>query len=201
MAFKSKACISWCTVRRAVVWLTVVVITLVVGLLILIFRNVPRPVVHIDPAAAVQLNARLKQAEASASPTSPQVLRVEQTELNSLFASYLGRDPNSNMQVAPTPVRDLRLVLIKDRIHMYLAFDFHGKDLTFELEGKVRTVNGFAEFEPLSGKLGALPIPKSALQSSMHRMMESPRTREALRLPSNLSDVHVEEGRIVATFK
>jgi hypothetical protein len=84
---------------------------------------------------------------------------------------------------------------------MYLLFDFHGKNMTFELEGTLHTVDGFAQFEPLSGRLGALPIPKSALQSSMQRMMDSPQARQALRLPANVSDLHVEDGQIVATFK
>jgi hypothetical protein len=95
----------------------------------------------------------------------------------------------------------MRFTLIKDRIRMYLLFDFHGKDMTFELEGKLHTVNGFAQLEPLSGRLGSSPIPKSALESSMQRMMDSPQARQALRLPANVSDVHVEDGKIVATFK
>ncbi len=84
---------------------------------------------------------------------------------------------------------------------MYVLVDAYGKDLTLEVESKLRTVNGAVQFEPQSGKIGALPIPKSLLQSSMKKMMNSPEGRELLRLPHNMSDVHIEDGRIVATFR
>jgi hypothetical protein len=191
----------WRIIRRVGIWVGSVLAILFLGVLLLVFHKVDAPVVHRDPAAVVQLNARLKQAEGTASPASPQVLRADQTEVNSVLDSYLGPNRNAQGHAAPTPVRDLRLNLMQDRIRMYLVLDFHGKDVTVELEGKLRTENGFLRFDPLSGKVGAMPIPKSTLESSMRKMMNSPEARENLRLPGNLKDVHVEDGRIVATFE
>jgi len=167
---------------------------------VLVFHRSEPPVIHLDPAAAARLNTRLTQAEETATATSPQVLRVEQNELNSLVASYVKTDPNGGA-ASSSPVRDLRLILSGDHIRMYLAYDFHGKEVTFELESKLHTSSGLLQFEPLSGKLGALPIPRSALQSSMRKMMDSPEARRAMRLPGNLSDLRVEEGKMVATFR
>jgi hypothetical protein len=176
------------------------VLLVLLGFSGLIFHTSEPPVIHSDPAAGARLNARLTEAEEKATATSPQVLRVEQNELNSLVASYVKIDPKGGSE-SSSPVRDLRLILKGDRIRMYMAYDFHGKEVTFELESKLHTSNGLLQFEPLSGKLGALPIPRSALQSSMQKMMDSPEGRQAMRLPSNLSDLRVEEGKMVATFR
>ena len=186
-------------VLRVFLYCCCVAAALLTAFLLLAFHTPPPPVVHTDPSAAAQLNARLKQAQASASPASPQKLSVEQTELNSLLASYLGKAPNPNAD-DPVPFRDMKVTIVEDRLRLYVVLDFHGKDLALQVEGKLHTEKGLLRFEPLSGKVGALPIPRSALQSSMRKMMNSPEGREALRLPSNVSDVHVEDEKIVSTL-
>ena len=56
-------------------------------------------------------------------------------------------------------------------------------------------------FEPLSGKIGSFPLPLSALQNAMQRLMESPENREKLRLPPELSDLKIENGEVVTSYK
>lgn len=91
--------------------------------------------------------------------------------------------------------------LVQDRVRAYVKFDFHGKDLTLQLEGRLAASNGYLRFEPVSGQIGSLPIPQSALQNAIQKMMESPENREKFRLPSQISDLRIENGEIVATYR
>ena len=188
-------------IRRFLVWTLAALLIFVVLGAILIFHTPVLPAVERNPAAAAQLQARIKEAEATASPASPKVLQVDQNEFNSLIASYFDPATEGQAQNSSNSVRDMRITLADDLVHMYVILNIHGKDLSLELAGRLRTVNGIAEFDPVSGNVGALPIPRSTLQSSMRKMMNSPDSRAALRLPDNLSDIHIENGRIMATFR
>ena len=98
-------------------------------------------------------------------------------------------------------MRDVKVELIDDRVRAYVLFDFHGKDLSLELEGRLGAANGYLQFEPLAGQLGSLPIPHSTLQAAVQRLMDSPENREKLKLPSEISDLRIEKGEIVVTYR
>ncbi len=91
--------------------------------------------------------------------------------------------------------------LVGDRMQLFMLANIRGKDLTFVLEGKVRTVNGYLDFDPISGKIGSLPIPKASLKRAMEEMLATPGGREAARLPRNLRNLQVENGKLVVVFK
>jgi hypothetical protein len=98
-------------------------------------------------------------------------------------------------------VKDVRVELIEDRARAYVVFDFHGKDMTLQLEGRLGAQDGYLQFEPVAGQIGSLPIPQSTLESAVKRMMESPENREKLRLPDGMSGLKIENGEVVATYK
>jgi hypothetical protein len=98
-------------------------------------------------------------------------------------------------------VKDVKVELIEDRVRAYVLFDLHGKDLTLVLEGKLGSQDGYLRFEPISGQIGALQLPQSALQSAVNHMMESPENREKLKLPAEMTDLKIENGEVVATYK
>ena len=87
-----------------------------------------------------------------------------------------------------------------DQVHAYVVFDVHGKDMTLQLVGRLGSADGFLKFEPISGQLGSLPIPQSTLETAVQRLMESPENREKLRLPSDVSEMHIENGQLVAIY-
>jgi len=155
-------------------------------------------------------------------------LRLDQSELNSYLASHLDISPAAPTKSAPnttpsgdanshlptpsgTPteqieqvrssVRDVKVELVEDRVRAYVVFDFHGKDLTLQLEGRLASANGYVRFEPVSGQLGSLPIPQSALETAVQRMMDSPENREKLKLPPEIADLRIENGELLATFR
>jgi hypothetical protein len=98
-------------------------------------------------------------------------------------------------------VKDVKVQLVGDHVIAYVVFDLHGKDMTLQLEGKLGSENGYIRFEPVSGHIGAFPLPLSALQRAMQRLMESPENHEKLRLPAGVSDLKIENGEVVTTYK
>ncbi len=61
--------------------------------------------------------------------------------------------------------------------------------------------NGYVKFEPVAGKLGSLPLPQSTLESAVSKMMSSPENREKLKLPDDISDVQIVDGKAVLSYK
>jgi len=98
-------------------------------------------------------------------------------------------------------VKDVKVELIEDRVRAYVVFDFHGKDMTLQLEGKLGAEDGYLHFEPVAGQIGSLPIPRSTLEAAVAKMMESPENREKLKLPNDMSGLKIENGEVVATYK
>jgi hypothetical protein len=98
-------------------------------------------------------------------------------------------------------VKDVKVELVDDRVRAYVVFDMHGKDVTLQLEGKLGAENGYLNFEPVSGSIGSLPLPPSALQSAMRHILENPENREKFKLPSDMSGLKIENGEVVATYK
>ena len=97
-------------------------------------------------------------------------------------------------------VRDVKVQMEGDVVKAYMVFDVHGKDMTLELAGRLGAQDGFLKFEPVSGQIGSLPIPQSALASAVQKLMGSPVNREKLKLPADIQDLHIENGELVATY-
>jgi hypothetical protein len=98
-------------------------------------------------------------------------------------------------------VRDVKVELVDDRVRAYVVFDFHGKDMTLQLEGRLTATNGYLRFEPVSGQIGSLPIPQSTLETAVQKMMDSPENREKFKLPADISGLKIENGEVVASYQ
>ncbi len=191
--------------------------------LILLLHKAPPPLVETSPQAAARAEEKLEQAERAVARGQSATLRMDEVELNSYLASHLeladrgapkpaaAGDPQKRPAAAnPTAqdveqmrsnVRDLKVQLIDDRIKAYVVFDVHGKDMTLQLEARLGARNGYLQFNPVSGQIGSLPIPQSTLESAVQRLMDSPENREKLRLPAEISDLRIENGELVASYK
>jgi hypothetical protein len=106
----------------------------------------------------------------------------------------------ADVEQARSSVKDVKVQMEGDQVRAYVVFDVHGKDMTLQLVGRLGSADGFLKFEPISGQLGSLPIPQSTLESAVERLMDSPENREKLRLPSDISEMHIENGQLVATY-
>lgn len=211
----------WKWIFRIVRWSTyaAAIITL-----ILVLHKTPPPPVETSPQAAARAERKFEDAERAAANGQPATVRVDQNELNSYLSTHLelsgneGTKPESSSgQQSGAPsgsgpsaqdieqmrsnVRDFKIQLVDDRVKAYVLFDVHGKDMTLQLEGRLAAQNGYLNFEPVSGQIGSLPIPQSALESAVRRLMESPENREKLRLPAQIADLHIENGEVVASYR
>jgi hypothetical protein len=196
-------------------------------LILLLHKSAP-PAVSTTPEAAARAEQKFQDAQQAVAQGQPATLRMDETELNSYLVSHLvlpGNKPpaaaGTNAAASDTPsgtpnadqptmddveqmrsnVKDVKVQLIDDRVRAYVVFDVHGKEMTLQLEGKLGADNGFLRFEPVKGQIGALPIPQATLEAAVRRMMESPENREKLKLPSDISDLKIENGEVVAKYQ
>jgi len=191
--------------------------------LVLALHKSPPPLVETSPQAAARAEEKFAAAEKAVANGQPATLQVDEAELNSYLASHLTLEGSTAAaassqpgatgtpsQQAPTQedieqmksnVRDVKVQLIDDRVKAYLVFNVHGKDLSLQLEGKLRAQDGYLRFEPISGQIGALPIPQSSLENAVQRLMDSPVNREKFKLPSEIADLRIENGEVVASYR
>src|SRR5260370_18233975 len=111
-----------------------------------------------------------------------------------------GSTPEQIEQVRSS-VRDVKAELSDDHVLAYVLFDFHGKDITLQIARRLSAANGYLRFQPVSGQLGSLPIPQSSLEAAVQKMMDSPANREKLKLPAPISDLTIENGELLVTYR
>jgi len=209
---------------RIVRW-TVYACALIV-LILLLHKSAP-PAVSTTPEAAARAEQKFQDVQQAVAQGQPATLRMSETELNSYLASHLvlpaanaaSGTPNAapsepglaapngdqptmdDVEQMRSNVKDVKVQLVDDHVRAYVVFDVHGKDMTLQLVGKLGADNGFLKFEPVSGQIGALPIPQATLEAAVRKMMESPENREKLKLPSDISNLHIENGEVVAQYQ
>jgi hypothetical protein len=217
----------WKVAYRIFKWITLAGAVLS---LLLIIHKVSPPEVASDPRATERLEAKLHDAEMATASGQPYLLKITEAELNSFLGTHLELKPsatssapahppatrpapaqspsapgsaesNATVEEVQSSVRDVRINLVEDCVHAYVVFDFHGKDLSLQLEGRLHAEDGYLKFDPVSGALGAFPLPQSSLESAVHKMMDSPENREKMRLPPEISDLHIANGEVVVSYK
>jgi hypothetical protein len=217
----------WVWAFRFLRWSTY--LAALVTLILLLHKNSP-PAVQSSPQAAASAEQKLQQVAQSVSQGQKATLRLDESELNSYLQSHLNLATDDSAASAthsaasPAPdasqvnespsapsdadidqvrssVRDVKVQMEGDQVHAYVVFSMHGKDMTLDLVGKLGAQDGYLKFIPVSGQIGALPIPQSTLESAVQRLMDSPENREKLKLPSDVSDMHIENGQLVATYQ
>jgi hypothetical protein len=212
---------AWVWAFRCLRWSTY--LAALITLILILHKTTPPPV-QSSPQAAARAEQKLEQVQQSVSQGQKATLRLDESELNSYLASHLdlaqsSSAPASGASDAPQPadtpgapsaadieqmrsnVRDVKVQMEGDQVRAYVVFDVHGKDMTLELVGRLGSSDGYLKFEPISGQIGSLPIPQSTLESAVQRLMESPENRDKLKLPPDISDMHIENGELVANYQ
>jgi hypothetical protein len=119
---------------------------------------------------------------------------------NDAMAALSSSDPQSIEQVQSS-VKDVKVDMDGDLVKAYVVFDFHGRDMSLELDGHMGSQDGYVKFQPVAGKLGSLPLPQATLDAAVEKMMASPENREKLKLPNDISDIKIEGGKAVLSYK
>jgi len=213
----------WVWAFRFLRWSTY--LAALITLILLLHKSSP-PLVLSSPEAAARAEQKLQDVQGSVAQGEKATLRLDESELNSYLSSHLdvarttpapsssptttSSDPlaehdgaltAADIEQARSSVRDVKVQMEGDQVHAYVVFNVHGKDMTLDLVGKLGAEDGYLKFEPVSGQIGSLPIPQSALETAVRQLMESPENREKLKLPPDVSDMHIENGELVATYK
>jgi hypothetical protein len=176
--------------------------------------------------AAKRAEAKIEEFQSSIGRGTDYRLEMDEAELNGWLSENLAlkkktgsgleqspTPPSSTDQVKPTTsdpsaerealeqiqssVRDVKIELLADTLRIYALFDMHGMDLSLELEGRPIVRDGYIKLEPLRGKLGSLPLMAGTLKSVADRLFESPENREKFKIPPDIQDVRIEQGRLV----
>jgi hypothetical protein len=159
---------------------------------------------HLDMAASSNANSSSGVAPVAAPSATQTISNATSSAAPSAGALDLSAPAGTSAEQIDqvrSSVKDVKVELIEDRVRAYVVFDFHGKDMTLQLEGKLGAEDGYLHFEPVAGQIGSLPIPKSTLEAAVARMMESPENREKLKLPNDMSGLKIVNGEVVATYK
>ncbi len=110
-------------------------------------------------------------AQTAAAGGAPGIVRADETELNSVLKEYVKDVIDKRPADSPAVVRDMKMNLTDDRLRLYVLVNFRGKDLTLVMEGRVE------------------------------QMAATPEAQELMRLPRNLRDLRVENGKLVVVFR
>jgi hypothetical protein len=205
------------SIYRVLRWGTLFVFGLII---VLILRKSPPPNVAYDPAAPARVEQKLAAADQANAAGQPAQVEIDRTELNSFLQQNLSTanasvpakpaglstngvpdDTPATLEQVQSAVKDVKVDMDGDLVKAYVVFDFHGKDLSLELDGHLGSENGYLKFVPVAGKLGSLPLPQSTLDAAVEKMLESPENREKLKLPNDVSDIRIENGQAVVNYK
>ena len=116
-------------------------------------------------------------------------------------AAVLSSNEQPSIDQIQSSVKDVKVDMDGDLVKAYVIFNFHGQDLSLELDGHLGSQDGYLKFVPVAGKLGSLPLPQATLDAAVNKMMESPENREKLKLPNDINDIHIENGQAVVSYK
>lgn len=190
---------------RALRWASLAAVLLA---LVLVFWSPRRPG-PADPQAVHSAETKFMEHERLTRAGRPHTLELNQPELNGWLETHLDYSGEGSAQAASvatadekeiervrSTVRDVKVELLDDGLRAFVVFDLHGIDLTLMLMGRLFVQDGYLRFEPASGRLGGLPLPRSALQSAVQRVFDNPENRDKFRLPSHIRDLGIRRGRL-----
>jgi len=190
---------NWLILRYVVGFLAILGLVGLGAIAALLFHQTPPPIVKTDPKAIERLERDLRIAKDAATTIgAPQLVEIDEAELNAILPKLLSsKDGNTGSMT----VEDIKCSLVQDRILVHFLLNVEGKRTTMDFEGRVSGENGHFVVDPISGKFGAIPIPKGTLEKSITQLTNSPSGTEKLRLPSNVSGFQITGGKIALMIK
>jgi hypothetical protein len=203
---------------------------MVLTVAILILKDSPPPDVDSYPYAAQQAENKVREFQSTIRQNLQGDLSMDEAELNGWldanlsFANPAGPSVSDSSDLEPyspythselqeygldeeavekakSSIRDIQVDVLDDSLCLYAIFDMHGMDLSLELEARLGIESGSLRLIPVRGKLGSLPLPSGTLDRAMKKLYASPENREKFRLPPYISDMKIENGRLVVSSR
>ncbi len=107
----------------------------------------------------------------------------------------------ATLEQVQSSVKDVKVDMDGDLVKAYVVFDFHGQGFVARTRRSPRRAGRLPEVRAGRGKLGSLPLPQSTLDAAVAKMMSSPENREKLKLPDDISDIQIQNGHAVVSYK
>jgi hypothetical protein len=189
----------------------------VVAVILVLWDSSP-PESATNPEAIKSAQVKIIEHQRKIDARKPHALVLDQAEVNGWLATHLvfsheeSNPPGSEVAAAASEfdremtqvrsnVRDVKVELLDDSLRARVLFNLYGMGLTLVLQGRLGADGGYLRFEPESGRMGMLPLPQATLRSAVRRLVESPQNREKFRLPPEIRDIGVRQGKLVVSTR
>lgn len=178
-------------IYRIVSWSLLILTVLSI---LLMLRKPSAPPVESSPQAAKSFDEKLAQVEQAGPQGTTQEVHITEAELNSKLQESL---QGAATAPGPAALQSASIHLEGDRLIGTFTVKVSGKDLYLTLGGTLGAVNGQLQFTPTEIKLGSMPVPVSAVQSTLREKLDTPEMRDRLKLPDSIKDIRIENGELV----
>jgi uncharacterized protein YpmS len=166
--------------------------------ILLMLRKPSVPPVVSSPQAAKSFDEKIAQVGQAGPQGVPQEVHITEAELNSKLQESLQGAPTAP---GPAALESASIHLEGDRMIGTFTVKVSGKDLYLTLGGTLGAVNGQLQFTPTEVKVGSLPLPVSAVESTLREKLDSPGMHDRLKLPDSIKDIRIENGDLVVVPK
>ncbi|MGO8786895.1 MAG: hypothetical protein ACLQVL_05860 [Terriglobia bacterium] len=175
----------------------IVPISILVLMLLAVMLALRTPSTTLVPAIAQDAKSfdeKILSLEKAHPQGATETAHITETELTSKLQQGLDEIPPDKGTVV---LKAASVHLEGDGFVGVFTLDASGKELYLTMTGSVGVLNGRLNLQPSSAKLGSLPIPAIAFRRLLQRQFDTPETRERLRLPEFIKDVHIENGELL----
>jgi hypothetical protein len=158
-----------------------------------------------EPPAQVRFSsdeiaAALAQAAAALPPISQSSPASPGTSSGSPgLPTSVPSSPDAAIAAGEPEVKDYQVNFEGDVARGQFVTQIGGKDVYVTLAGHLGSKDGYATFDPTEFKVGDLNIPVSLVSGALQKKLGEQRDR--LKLPDDVGEIKVEDGKLVATQK
>jgi uncharacterized protein YpmS len=179
-------------IYRIISW-SLLILTVISILLLLRKPTVPK--IETSPEAAKAFDEKIAQVGQAHQQGTPKEIRITESELNSKLQQSF--EAAAAAPGAPAALKTATVHLEADKFVGTFTVNVGGKDLYVTLGGKVSVNNHALQFTPTEVKMGSLPVPLSAVESTLRERLNAPEFRDRMTLPDSIKDVRIENGELV----
>lgn len=183
------------------------VLAFVIAAVLFVLHASDPPRIILPPDVSQRAEDKIHKFESEIQRGVNDKLELDQSELNGWLIDNIAlKKPgasqidNASSKEAQSSIRDLKIELLENDLHMYVVFETYGIVLSMELKGRPFIRDGYVEFEPTAGKLGSFPLVTESLRrKAVDSLFNSPENKETFKLPPEVQDIGVNHGNLVIT--
>jgi hypothetical protein len=172
------------------------IILLAVALIVLVLWHDSLPAVRAD--SAVSAERKMQQAE-HPTATSSRTAMLTEDKVNSVLHDRLQKSDRL-VTADAEGLHDLKVRLIGDKIQAFIVLGHRRMETTVELQGKLHSQDGRVQFDPMTGRIGALRLPQRALIDAMRQALSGAEEGDQLQMKPTISDVRVENSQVLLRY-